>query len=326
MCDSVAESVVALKRCSKCGIEKPLTEFSKAKNGKNGLQSSCKECDAKKAKALHEKNKAREVIDIPEFKTCPGCKTEKPNSFFYKRTSKEDGLDYYCKDCTVKASKAYYEKNKARGSIAIPESKTCPGCEIEKPGSSYSKASGNKDTLASCCKECEYVRSRKRLYGASPEWIKATLESQGGACAICRFIPGAVDQRLDLDHWHGFGPRGFLHSNCNRGLGHFKDDILILGKAVEYLNSPTTGILYNKHLDKAIRKRILAGQNYMCKICSIDLHNKKACVDHDHLTNMIRGILCDNCNCGLGQFDDSIELLQNAINYLKKYEEVLLCK
>jgi Recombination endonuclease VII. len=72
--------------------------------------------------------------------------------------------------------------------------------------------------------------------------------------------------------------------------------------------------------DKAIKEQILASQGYVCKICSADLHNKKACVDHDHIAMMIRGILCDGCNCGLGQFDDSIILLANAISYLQKYE------
>jgi hypothetical protein len=55
------------------------------------------------------------------------------------------------------------------------------------------------------------------------------------------------------------------------------------------------------------------------KICSIDLTDKKACTDHDHLTNMIRGILCQGCNCGLGQFKDSVKLLQLAVGYLEIY-------
>lgn len=46
---------------------------------------------------------------------------------------------------------------------------------------------------------------------------------------------------------------------------------------------------------------------------------KKPQVDHDHNTNKIRGLLCSRCNMGLGFFDDSIEGLTKAINYLKKY-------
>ncbi len=44
---------------------------------------------------------------------------------------------------------------------------------------------------------------------------------------------------------------------------------------------------------------------------------KKLAIDHCHMTNKVRGLLCDRCNVGLGCFKDSIKFLQNAINYLE---------
>lgn len=54
-----------------------------------------------------------------------------------------------------------------------------------------------------------------------------------------------------------------------------------------------------------------------CMICSKE--TGKLCVDHDHTTGKVRGLLCDNCNKGLGLFQDLPVLLEKAINYLYKY-------
>lgn len=55
-----------------------------------------------------------------------------------------------------------------------------------------------------------------------------------------------------------------------------------------------------------------------CAICENELPEEasKAHVDHCHKTNKIRGILCFNCNVGLGHFKDNPNYLERAINYL----------
>lgn len=40
-------------------------------------------------------------------------------------------------------------------------------------------------------------------------------------------------------------------------------------------------------------------------------------MDHNHQTGKFRGMLCNHCNRGLGNFKDNIENLENAILYLK---------
>jgi hypothetical protein len=44
-------------------------------------------------------------------------------------------------------------------------------------------------------------------------------------------------------------------------------------------------------------------------------------VDHDHETGQVRALLCTRCNPGLGYFGDSIELLEMAVLYLKKFKK-----
>jgi len=45
-------------------------------------------------------------------------------------------------------------------------------------------------------------------------------------------------------------------------------------------------------------------------------------VDHNHETNKIRGLLCNHCNIGLGNFKDSTTLLSLAIEYLERTDGV----
>lgn len=44
-------------------------------------------------------------------------------------------------------------------------------------------------------------------------------------------------------------------------------------------------------------------------------------VDHDHLTNKVRGLLCRGCNTALGHVDDSIARLRGLIAYLESHAE-----
>ena len=61
----------------------------------------------------------------------------------------------------------------------------------------------------------------------------------------------------------------------------------------------------------------LKKQNGVCGICMLDRDSRNfLAVDHNHDTGVIRGLLCENCNRGLGMFKDNKEFLQNAIHYL----------
>lgn len=66
-------------------------------------------------------------------------------------------------------------------------------------------------------------------------------------------------------------------------------------------------------------EQLLASQGNRCAICeTTDPGPKNFHVDHDHKTDRIRGILCNNCNRGIGYLKDSAEVLQKAVEYLKE--------
>lgn len=60
--------------------------------------------------------------------------------------------------------------------------------------------------------------------------------------------------------------------------------------------------------------QLLASQGCVCAICGSPNPEH---VDHDHVFKNVRGILCFNCNGGLGQFKDRPDLLHKAIGYLR---------
>jgi CRISPR/Cas system-associated protein Cas10 (large subunit of type III CRISPR-Cas system) len=65
----------------------------------------------------------------------------------------------------------------------------------------------------------------------------------------------------------------------------------------------------------------LKEQDYRCAICGnkSDILKKQLDVDHCHYTGKVRGLLCNRCNTGLGQFKDNEKIINNAISYLSLY-------
>ena len=69
---------------------------------------------------------------------------------------------------------------------------------------------------------------------------------------------------------------------------------------------------------KKNKEAMLESQNNTCIICGItpDKSKKQFVIDHNHKTHVIRGVLCNNCNVGLGYFKDDPGRLAMAIKYL----------
>lgn len=70
---------------------------------------------------------------------------------------------------------------------------------------------------------------------------------------------------------------------------------------------------FKYNLTTAEVKEMETKQGGKCLICKRKL---KLHIDHCHEKGIVRGLLCFNCNTGLGMFKDNVVLLSNAINYL----------
>ncbi len=110
-------------------------------------------------------------------------------------------------------------------------------------------------------------------------------------------------------------------SNCKLCLSKYNNSPEVKDK----LFKRKYNITYNKY------QEMNKNQNYSCWICGCDASDSRNkvktsyqenanlyfSIDHNHKTKKVRGLLCSNCNTGLGQFEDNQEWLQKAIEYLK---------
>lgn len=175
----------------------------------------------------------------------------------------------------------------------------------------------------------------RRLHsmGANMAILQKLIKIQDSKCAICGMDLRGV---LHIDHDHTTGLlRGLLCKYCNPALGMLKDSTDILSSASTYLQLPDSEFTYHRkransrnsnlrHKKPCIRRlgqkwldiesELLSRQGGVCAICKGEPTDKH--FDHNHETGMVRGILCETCNCGIGYFRDSPDLMQNAIAYL----------
>lgn len=119
-------------------------------------------------------------------------------------------------------------------------------------------------------------------------------------CKKCGIIKPITDFYKRANRKSGFA------SSCNIcSRGSFKNSRL-------FHHYNMTQDDWNKMFDLQKGKCLICGKHQS------DVHLKFH-VDHNHDTGEIRGLLCFKCNVGLGNFDDSVELINNALEYLKKF-------
>ena len=71
-------------------------------------------------------------------------------------------------------------------------------------------------------------------------------------------------------------------------------------------------------LTAAQQKEMLAARP-ACEICNrLFGPALEPCIDHDHGSGRVRGVLCHTCNLGIGCLNDSLETLLSAAIYLER--------
>mgnify|MGYP003595630443 CR=1 FL=1 len=89
-------------------------------------------------------------------------------------------------------------------------------------------------------------------------------------------------------------------------------------KLRDYILKHKFNIPFNDYMD------IYNSQGGRCAICGKEIsiwaetkdYTSVACVDHNHTTGEVRGLLCNHCNTGIGLLQENPVILNSAINYL----------
>jgi len=99
------------KKCSICGIKKPLSRFNKNPRTEDKVVNKCRLCVGTPAQPKPPKSpKPLKKIKSLTSKKCSCCKEEKPLSSFYpKKKSKPEDLNCYCKFCLYSKRTNYTE-------------------------------------------------------------------------------------------------------------------------------------------------------------------------------------------------------------------------
>jgi hypothetical protein len=179
-------------------------------------------------------NYAADVAGIVATKICGKCKQEKQVTLFSLSKRNKSGFNSYCKSCDSIVGKERMVNEKVVDKV-IPTHRTCCSCKTVKLSKEFSKCASRKDGLDIRCKPCASKSSKvqhyKKLYGFTAEQAKNHLENQHGSCKIC-----GNESKLYGDHNHSTGKvRGLICNNCNTVLGHSKERIDVLLKAIDYL-------------------------------------------------------------------------------------------
>jgi len=174
--------------------------------------------------------------------------------------------------------------------------KRCSKCKLYLKKSSFCKDKTRKDGLRSYCKDCSNKKSRQHYEENKEDRIKQVKNWQ-------------EDNKEHLQEY-----RDGRKEEAKRYNAQNKD------KQRNKRLYNTYGIT-EKEYDDMVRE-----QDNKCAICenpesklNDNGYPMRLCVDHDHITGQVRGLLCNKCNLGIGYLrsDEGTDILLNAVCYIE---------
>ncbi len=159
---------------------------------------------------------------------CLAVANPQPDECFAKDRKRPSGLTPHCKSCL----KGERDRNKDQRRETI---KRWRAMHPEKLKEYRIKSAPQRRARTKKWQEKNLLKSR---YGISNEEWKRMFDAQCGQCALCGIHQSKTKKALHVDHCHKSNKvRGLLCSICNQALGMFKDDTVLMQRAIEYLGA-----------------------------------------------------------------------------------------
>lgn len=184
--------------------------------------------------------------------------------------------------------------------------KPCKTCGVTKSFDSYHKDKSKKDGFRNICKEC--------AFNSHKVWVESNKShcNEHAMNSYNRRKEEIANRRRELRQSNPEKYREQRKKTRSKNIEYYRQK----SRETSWKNA---GI---KNMTYAIYETMLKSQNYSCAICHTpqELLSRNLDVDHDHSTGEVRGLLCVNCNRGVGHFKEKESLFLSALNYLKKYD------
>jgi hypothetical protein len=189
--------------------------------------------------------------------------------------------------------------------------KRCSVCKKKKPITSFYTRTGSQDGLRHDCKKCVKSRSthwhknnRVKSLRNSASWRTNNPEKAKSLYAQWR-KNNRARRRTNNERWAQANPDKIKQSQ-KRWYEANPDKVKNAALKRYY------GITLKERDD------LLRAQNGLCLVCAKPITHYP-CVDHNHATGQVRGILHSKCNTAIGLFNDDPATLERAITYLKTH-------
>jgi len=218
---------------------------------------------------------------MDDGKTCSVCGETKPLAEFCRSARGAGGRRSQCKECNATDVRSRYEPR-----AHPPEQVVCPQC-----GETFTRIRTCGALRIYCSRKCTMAageeRKIQRNAGLGPRrcacGAEVTTRVGKPVCPDCRKDPRSAEQLRAKERRRTLQAYGLTQGDWDRLVGLQQDRCAV------------------------------------CKTTKPGGRGESWHIDHDHVTDRVRGLLCHSCNVGIGNLQDDPEIMLAAARYVASH-------